>query len=313
MIDFFDKYYCTIQNKNKTLTSLHVYSILRFSIRLIANFLLPFYFLLTRHKKKYSIIPGINKGKNIIVSLTSYPSRINRLWLVIESILRQTRKPDRIIVYLSRLQFQNEKSLPKSLLRQKDRGLEIRFVDTDYRSHKKYLFALTDFPEDYLLTIDDDIFYRSTMIENLYTTSLVYPSAVIAQYCTQILWQEQNELLPYSLWEAIEEEKNAGFDIFFGSGGGVLFPPHSLHPDVTDWKLSSDLCPTADDVWLNAMCRTNNSKVKNIPGSSTFLPVINWKDTTLSVINNGMNQNDTQIQKTREYYKNRDPFRKRSN
>jgi len=90
---------------------------------------------------------------------------------------------------------------------------------------------------------------------------------------------------------------------------GLLFPTHTLYPDVIDWKLSGDLCPTADDVWLNAMCRLNNSKVKNIPGSSTFLPVMNSKNTTLSIINNDMNQNDIQIQITREYCKDLDPFK----
>lgn len=310
MIDFFDKFYCSIQNKDKILTSLRIYSILRFCTRVVANCLLPIYFILTRYNKQYSIAPNNATDINrVLVSLSSYPARINRLWLVIESIFRQTRKPDRIIVFLSSLQFPNEKSLPKSLLRQKERGLEIRFVDNDYRSHKKYLYALTDFPEDILITIDDDIFYRSSMIERLYNMSIVYPSTVIAQYCSQIQWDEENELIPYSQWTQIEEEQKAGFNIFFGSGGGVLFPPHSLHSDVVDWKLFIDLCPTADDVWLNAMCRLNHTKVKNIQGPSTFLPVINWKDTTLSIINNGMNQNDIQIQKIQTYYMNCDPFK----
>lgn len=313
MIDFFDRYYCSLQDKNKYFTSLRIYSILRFSIRFIANFILPIYFRLTKNKKQYSFVPNNKIGSRVIVSLTSYPARINRLWLVIESIFRQTRKPDKIILYLSRIQFPDENLLPKSLLRQKGRGLEIRFVDNNYNSHKKYIYTLTDFADDFLLTIDDDIFYRSNMIEQLYKTSLLFPFAVIAQYCTQIKWKDDKELIQYSLWPKIEEEKDAGFDVFFGSGGGAIFPPHSLHPDVVNSKLFNDLCPTADDIWLNAMCRLNNTKVKYIQGTSSFLPVLNFNDTALSLINNDMNQNDIQIQRTRDYYKNCDPFKFQSN
>lgn len=313
MIDFFDKYYCLIQNKNRIFTSLRFYSVSRFIIRFLANLLLPVYFIFTRSQKQFSLIPNNTNGNTIIVSLTTFPSRINRLWLVIESILRQTQKPDRIILYLSRLQFPNEKLLPKSLLKLKGRGLEIKFVDNDYNSHKKYVYTLLDFPEDILITIDDDIFYRSTMIERLYNTSLLYSSTVIAQYCTQIIWDKNKELIQYSLWPQIKEEKDAGFDIFFGSGGGTLFPPNSLHPDTGNFELFSILCPTADDIWLNAMCRLNKTKIKNILGRYGFLPVLNWNDTNLSNINNGKNQNDIQIQRTRDYYKKYDPFKYYSN
>ena len=312
MIDKFVKYYSSVQNKNKIFASLRLYSLLRFCIRFIANIVLPVYFFFTRSRIRYSLI-SIHKAKRVIVSLTSFPARINRLWLVIESLLRQTQKPDRIILYLSSVQFPNENSLPKLLLKQKKRGLEIRFVDGDYRSHKKYLYSLTDFPEDILLTIDDDIFYRSTMIENLYNTSLLYPSTVIAHYCKQIVWNEDQELMQYNTWPLLEEEKEAGLDVFFGSGGGVLFPPHTLHSDVFNMELFNSLCPTADDIWLYVMCRLNNTKIKNIPGTSVFLPVLNWNNANLFSANNGLNQNDIQIQNTRNYYQKSDPFKRPSN
>ena len=52
---------------------------------------------------------GINKDTNrkekIIVSLTSFPGRINEVWICIESLMRQTFKPDAIELWLSLKQF----------------------------------------------------------------------------------------------------------------------------------------------------------------------------------------------------------------
>ena len=53
----------------------------------------------------------------LIVSLTSFPARINTVHQVIESLLNQTKKADKIILWLAPEQFPNgEKDLPEKLL-----------------------------------------------------------------------------------------------------------------------------------------------------------------------------------------------------
>ena len=62
----------------------------------------------------------------IIVSLTSYGDRLNTLSICLKSLLNQTKKADKILVYLT--DDIKESHLPSSLLELRDRGIEYRFV-----------------------------------------------------------------------------------------------------------------------------------------------------------------------------------------
>ena len=310
MVDFFDRIYTSISNKNILMEKIRINSLIRFVIRLTANIITPLYFSLTRNNKQHRLQVTAKREGRIIVSLTTFPPRIRRIWLVIESVMRQTQKPDRIVLWLSREQFPFNNLIPKKLIKQKERGLEIRWVNGDIRSHKKYYYALQEFPKDYLLTLDDDFLYRSKMVEDLSNYSNRYPKTVISQYSKKIQWTE-NQLESYSTWPTITEASFPNLSSFFGSGGGTLFPPFCLDSDVLNIKLFTSLTPTADDVWLNAMCRLKGTKIVKTSYYTERLPVIYLSCVSLASINNGMNQNNVQILAVRDYYlKTRgiDPF-----
>ncbi|MEB2786968.1 hypothetical protein [Algoriphagus persicinus] len=313
MIDLFDTIYTKIENRNKFLSRVKYYAFLRFVIRSLVNILAPLYFLSTRGKKENSIRNNIsvkNRSPLIIVTMTSFPARINRVWLVIETLLRQTQKPDRIILWISKEQFASIDQLPARLTSQKKRGLEIRIVEGDLKSHKKYYYTLKEFPHDIMITIDDDIFYRSTMIEDLYNYFLRFPTNIISQYCKQMTWTK-NELTPYNLWLLKEEEVIQSYSLFFGTGGGTLIPPKSMYKDVLNEELFMALSPTADDVWLNSMCQLNNTMITQTKYYTDNLPILNMKKISLASVNVSKNHNDLQLKAIREYYiknKIRDPF-----
>ena len=312
MITFIDQLYSSISYRNKILRTLRYYSILSFVIRVSTNIIIPFYFILTQGRKTNSINNSAIVEGRVIVSLTSYPDRISRVWLVIETIFRQTIRPDKIVLWLSKDQFPTLEVLPFRLLNQRSRGLEIIIVDDNLGSHKKYYYALQSYANDLLLTIDDDIFYRSTMIEDLLKYSLRFPRAIICQYGLRMEWKKGN-LQSYNLWRKIKNESSSNKDIFFGSGGGTLFPSLSLFPDVLNKDIFVNLAPKADDVWLNAMCRLNNTKIIKTDYSSNLLPVINLMNSTLSSENINLYKNDIQIRNVQNYYLNRlgkDPFKK---
>lgn len=305
MIDFFNRWYSLIQNTNPLLTKCKIYSLYRFFVRIMANILLPVYFFLTKKNKRYSLNIDGENNKEFIVSLTSFPARINRLWLVIETMLRQSVKPDRIILWLSKEQFPTISSVPKSLLEMQKRGLQIEFREDDLRSHKKYCYSFNEYPESVIITIDDDIFYPTTIIENLIIGHKENPQAVHCSYTRSITWDEQGNLLPYTEW--VSQRTN----LFFGSGGGTLFPPHKLYKDVTAMELAVKLCPLADDIWLNSMCRLNDVKIFEVRRKINLLPVINENSMDLSERNLSDGMNDIQLQQIRKYYMNEigiDPF-----
>jgi hypothetical protein len=301
IVDFFDRLYSSIITSNKILEKIKFYSFCRLSIRILANIIIPQYFLLTKNNKSNTIRNSKNKSRRIVVSLTTFPNRINNVWIVIETILRQSMKPDLIILWLSKEQFQSHVSLPKKLLSQQDRGLQIRIVDGNIKSHKKYYYTLKEFPNDYMLTIDDDIYYRSIMIEDLYNYSTKYPRSIIAQYGYKIKWDGE-KLQPYSSWSIINYETFPNTYTFFGSGGGTLFPPDSLAYEVLNHSLFTSLTPTADDVWLNAMCRLKQTRIVKTKYFSYHLPIIFFNNLTLHSLNNGLNKNDEQINNLIDYY-----------
>lgn len=311
MIDLFDKFYSSLKENDEKTRQANYYSALRFIIRLTVNLITPIYYYLTKYNKSYSITPSQRKEGRIIITLTSFPVRIGRVWLVIETILRQTKKPDKIILWLSKEQFSSVDLLPKKLLKQRNRGLEIRLIDGDIRSYKKYYYTLQEFPNDYMLIIDDDIFYRSTMIENLCSYSIRYPKSIIAQYTNKIQWVN-DKLDAYASWPTLREETPPNQNSFFGSGGGTLFPPYSMDKDALNMDIFLNLAPNADDIWLNVMCKLRGTKVTQTNYYSTYLPILYFKNSTLDSKNNGLNQNDQQLLTVREYYiKSRgiDPFK----
>lgn len=302
IVDFFNNIYALIKNKNAWLTSLKFYSLERFIIRNIANFLIPIYFKATSSNVKNCIHSNNVKKKRLIVSLTSFPARINRVWLVIETLMRQSHKPDMIILWLSTCQFPSKKYLPESLLRLEKRGLRIELVKNDLRSHKKYFYVFQNFPEDIIVTVDDDIFYPSTAIEELMNYHQIFPEAIIARYGSKIEILN-NEIISYKMWRNHYEQVQPDYNVFFGSGGGALFPPNSL-PKVTFEKgLFIELCFYADDIWLNTMCRLNGKKIfKTKSGPCSLLPVLNKNNVTLSGINLHKDLNDEQLKNVRNHF-----------
>lgn len=310
MVDFFDKIYRFNEDTCPVLKKLKIYSILRFIIRLISNVILTTYFFFTRTNPAYRINQCNENENNVIVSLTSFPKRINKVWLVIETILRQSVKPEKIVLWLSREQFSSIDVLPSNLLSQTKRGLEIRLEEGDLRSHKKYFYTLMYYPDKFMLTIDDDIFYRSTMIENLLHYARKYQSSVVSQYCKKII-TVKGKIAAYSQWPRLTVEYGPAGEVFFCSGGGTLFPPNSFENKLLQPELFMSLTPSADDIWLNTIYRICGTKTLQTVLNSDFLPVIFRKNNTLHSLNNIYNHNDLQIDAVRKFFIERegiDPF-----
>lgn len=187
----------------------------------------------------------------IIVSLTSFPQRINTVWMTIESIIRQNCKPEAIVLWLSRTQFPNEfEDLPLHLLKQIDNGLSIKFVDGDIRSYKKFYYAFHEYPNKLILTIDDDLLFPSYFLKSIYDCHKQNPRCIVASFGFEYEWDPSTSYLKMLKTEL--KLNNAKENYFFGSGGGTLLDTSAInYLDNIDTILS--LCPTADDIYLNTL------------------------------------------------------------
>jgi len=302
MIDFFDRVYSMLSNNNVVLTKLRVYSVLRVITRTLANIFIPLYFFTTHNNTSHKINTDKPKKLRVVVSLTSYPPRVNRVWLTIESLLRQSEKPDRIILWLSKDQIPSKKSLPKKLLSLESRGLEIKLRGGDLKSHKKYYYAFLEFPACNIITVDDDVFYNTNTIANLLELNRRFPTKICCNHAVEIL-KNNGEVTPYRKWRATSKYFGPTSKIMPIGIGGVLYPPNSLYKDVLIKELFLELCNTADDVWLNAMARLNGTEVVRSDYFSKYLPVTTFKDSPLHNKNNLHGANDRQINNLIKYYR----------
>lgn len=276
------------------------YSLPRYIMRFsLSRFFLPIYY------KNKSIICS-KKSEDTIVSLTSFPVRIDTIWLCIESLKHQSVKPAKIILYLSKDQFKGL-DLPKSLLNEIDENFEIRMVDGDIRSHKKYYYAIQEFEGKNIVTCDDDVIYPPTMLECLLKCHSVFPNDVIANN-THLISLNKDYVLPYSQWRDISSNQlKDGYCTLLNQiqvgVGGVLYPPNVLYKDVLNIDLAKDLAFMADDLWLYSQTVLSNRKVvKTNFNMSDVIPIPIKGDITLSTVNCSENKNDIQFNAIREFY-----------
>lgn len=302
MIDFFDSMRFWGAKRNPFLDRICFYRFMNRGSQVLANLLLPGWFLLTRNR--YHLKDSPKTGERVIVSLTSFPARISRVWLVVEAILRQTRPPDKIVLYLTKSQIPDLSKLPARLLKQQERGLEIRLCEEEIRSHTKYYGAFRDFPDDVVITVDDDILYRSDLIETLLRFHEKFPRAIIANWAKKIRLNENGESL-YGCWpEAGADDigvERFNYSIF--GVGGMLYPPHCMYEDYLNCRMMRELCLTADDVWLSCMAILAKTPFVYTGYRQNHLPVSIRDNTTLLSENRVKNQ--MCVDNLNEYYRTR--------
>ena len=218
------------------------------------------------HEAINSTSPGISNEKycdeEIIVSLTTYGRRIIDVSATIESIMQGTMKPNRIVLCLE--EELRGTVLPITLKNQMKRGLEVIYYK-NIRSYKKLVPTIQKYPEASVITIDDDAIYDYDLVEKLVNTHISHPKHVVANRIHRVVLGEDNHPLDYPLWKWLSSPEDDSPLNFATGVGGMLYPPHVLHPEVTNEKVFMDICPHADDVWFYAMTLMAGSRVVKCP------------------------------------------------
>lgn len=208
--------------------------------------------------KVFGSLPAALDGKgDVIVSLTSFPKRIGSLWMVIDSIMRQSTRPAQVQLYLAKDEFPDGKDgLPKRLLKYIDLGLDVRFKEDNLMSHKKYFYALRENKGKLVVTVDDDCYYHPTTIGNLLKTHRAHPRCVCCN-TLKVIRHDNGAALPYAEWYRPAAEDIIGEDIANIAIGfnGVLYPTELFEEAelMFDVDTIRECAPRADDLWLKAV------------------------------------------------------------
>ncbi len=254
-------------------------------------------------KEKGTSTDDLVHGRQLIVSLSSHGSRIFDSFLAIESIMQSTVKPNRIILWLP----EEERVMCRFLQFQMDRGLEIEYVK-DLGPHTKLIPALQRYPEDVIITIDDDMFYRPDMIEGLlraYHTDM----RSIHSNRVAVMTKENGRLSSYLKWKQYSHPlKTTAENVIIGVEG-CLYPPHVFSDEVFNVEAIHQLCPTADDIWFTAMALFNGTPIHHAMSHYTNCcagAVMNLRMQSSGLVNLNENpiecKNDIQIRAVFEHY-----------
>ncbi len=206
-------------------------------------------------KGEYKKVVNKDSKERIIVSLTSYGPRLRGLHYVLRSMLLQTLMPEKIIVYLDERDRDN---VPDSLKNMEEYGIKIRFTEEEIKPHKKYYHAMQEYPDDIIITIDDDMMYSKNMVQNLYNAYKRFPDCVICSRGHEMKFDEEGHILPYLEWGwEITDSMNPSYMYFAAGGAGTLYPPHIMDDRLFNIDLIKEKCLNADDVylkWIEALC-----------------------------------------------------------
>jgi hypothetical protein len=212
-------------------------------------------------------------AEDIIVSLTTFPLRLGKLHHVVSSLLDQSLRPRKVVLYLSLCEFP-ERSVPKSLARLEGDQFEIRFVAENLRSHNKLQFALVDFPGKWIATADDDRLYPVNWLSSLFAGALESPRTIVSTVGRRMVVGD-GRLLPYRQWPH-DYSPRPSFLLFPVGSWGVLYPPDTLNSAIGDRDLIRRLAPRDDDTWFKVM-----SLLQNVPcralGTMGFMPDLRFK------------------------------------
>lgn len=231
-----------------------------------------------------------------IVSMTTHGRRIRSAYVAIESIARGKRRPSRIVLWMD----EGEKALPlpRSILRLKRRGLEVRF-STRRGPHNKYYAHLAETEEftRALVTADDDVIYPAWWLQVLIDAHETSPERI---HCFRAHRFTLNDRIPapYSTWP--ECTSTTPSPLNFATGvSGVIYPMRFQ----VELKAAGDAfmacTPRADDVWLHAMAVRGGWTIQQIRRRAIhFEEVRANRHAALHEENVREGGNDEQIRKT---------------
>ena len=114
-------------------------------------------------------------GEKIIVSLTTWSKRIKNIPVVLDTIFEQTTKPELVVLNLA-----YDEVVPEDIQNYIDsHHIEVNRVP-DTKVYKKLIPTLKKYPNDCIISIDDDWLYPKEMIADFIKIHTLYPNFPIS-------------------------------------------------------------------------------------------------------------------------------------
>jgi len=133
---------------------------------------------------------------------------------------------------------------------------EVRACE-DIKSYKKIIPTIEAFPNSYIVTADDDIFYPKKWL--YYLAEEIGDEKIIIAHRAHSPVFSGDHLDSYENWNHNINCHSSGLIVPTGIGG-ILYSPGSLPEETINKNNFMKLAQTADDLWLFWMGRRNNAQ-----------------------------------------------------
>ncbi len=240
----------------------------------------------------------------LVVTLTSYSPRFEHLGRTLRSLLDQTIAVDETILWVAADDYAE---LPDDVLALCDHGLSIRKT-ADVKSYKKLIPALTENPDRFFVTADDDVYYPPDWLAGLVEETREHPERVIA-YRAHLAPLGSNDVFkPYSQWSLAThrlETEELDARLFPTGVVGILYPPGAFANEVTDESLFMELAPRGDDIWFFWMARNAGFAHRR---TRQWFDIVEWPDSQQVVLYNTNLPGDGNDRQLQNMYDHRGPM-----
>ncbi|MDX1333279.1 MAG: glycosyl transferase [Robiginitalea sp.] len=236
----------------------------------------------------------------VIISLTSIPTRLKTLHLVIRNLMVQSKSPRKIVLWL---ETDLEDQVPSSLTKLTGERFEIRFSDRCTSAHSKLIHTLEAYPDEVIVTCDDDFLYRRNWLSLLYSEHLEHPDCIVAHHTLHINHDASGNPLPFKKWKYPPDGRINPEAVYPLGAWGVLYPPHCLSEEVNNREMFMKMAPKADDHWFKAMSLLKGTRsIRTSKRPKEPIPVINTQKVALKKENIGEGKNTVQWQALEDHY-----------
>jgi hypothetical protein len=223
---------------------------------------------------------AVQERSDLIVGLTTIPSRLPFLLPTLKSLLLQDVLPGRILLHLPRhsRREQVEYTVPEEL-----QGLEVIQVVRcpDWGPATKILPALLDCdPDQRMVAVDDDRIYRPTLLADLLEASATHPDSAVGCFGVIVpadrtdrrkgLLGRTMDGLRYGRGVSLRGSRlrqPLAVDILHGYGGVLVRPRFFDLGGLADLDFAPEAAWMEDDTWFAAHCRVPKLIVPSRPGS----------------------------------------------
>ena len=163
---------------------------------------------------------------------------------------------------------------------------------------------MQEYPDDAVITVDDDVIYDKDFVQDLYNCYKKYPGCVASRRVHRMIHDAQGKIKSYNDWQwECTQILEPSHQLFSTGCGGALYPPKVLPPETFDAEAIKAHCLNTDDIWLKFM--ELKADVKVVFTNSKVIHPLTVRNTQASALMHtntaGENRNDINIRAMEDY------------